>query len=238
MPLNASKVKSTARKDRPAPLDAGTYPVRVVQVLDVGLQKQRPYKGEDKEPAYEIWVTYEFLDEFLLDEEGNEDTTKPRWLSENFVVYSLDSDLAKSTKRYFALDPDKEHGGDWASLIGAPGMLTIVQNPDKKDPSIVYNNITGLSSMRKKEADKAPELVNTGKVFDMDNPDMDVFWSLPKFMQAKMTEENLDFPASALESAIQAHPEPSKGEGTKEEPKASQESSQEVEDKPEEEEDW
>jgi hypothetical protein len=238
MALNAGKIKSKSNFERPEPLDPGTYPVRVVQILSMGLQKQRPYMGEPKDPAYELMVTYEFLDEFMKDKEtGEELTDKPRWLSETFPMHSLDADLAKSTKRYLALDPTREHGGDWAELAGSLGMLQVVQNPSKKDDGVIYENITGLSAMRAKEASKAPELKNPPKVFDIDDPDMEVFGSLPQWIQDKM-KENLEYGGSALEKAILAS-----GEGSgkkqdsppKEEPKASQEAPDE---KVDEEEDW
>jgi len=129
--LNASKIQSNNKRTPVEPLEPGTYPARVVQIIACGLQEQRPYKGEPKPPVQELHVTYEFLDEFLKDEDGNEIEDKPRWLSETFGFHSLDSDLAKSTKRYFALDPEKEYGGDWSQLLGAPCMVTIIQKPSE-----------------------------------------------------------------------------------------------------------
>ena len=73
MGLNAKKVAHTGGSKGPAqePIEPGTYPVRVAQIIDLGLQPQRPYQGQEKPPAYEIMMTYEFLDEFCLDEDGN-----------------------------------------------------------------------------------------------------------------------------------------------------------------------
>ena len=213
MALNASKLPKTGGNRKPVdPLEPGTYPARVVQIITLGLQEQQPYKGEPKPPVQELYVTYELLDEFMKDEEGNDILDKPRWLSENFGFHSLDSDLAKSTKRYFALDPEKEHGGDWAALLGAPCMVTVIQKPSKKDPEIIYNNITGVSSMRAKEAAKAPDLVNEGKVFDIDEPDMEIFQSLPEWLQDKI-KGNLDFEGSALQRALEGVQKPAKDSG-------------------------
>ena len=79
MSLNASKVPSGggAKFD---PLDPGTYPARLVQVVDLGLQPQKPYNGKEKPPVHMIHTTYEFVDEFMLDDEGQPDETKPRRL--------------------------------------------------------------------------------------------------------------------------------------------------------------
>lgn len=203
MALNASKIKGQTKFERPPALEPGTYPARLVQILSLGLQKQRPYKGEPKDPKPELYLTYELLDEFLIDKEtGEEILDKPRWISETIPMNSLDSDLAKSTKRYFSLDPSGEFGGDWSKLANTPCMVTVVNNSGKgKNEGVVFENISGVSSMRPKEAAKAPELKNPPKVFDIDEPDMTIFNSLPTWLQDKM-KENLEFGGSVLEKSI------------------------------------
>ena len=104
MALNA-KTASSGGGMNIEPLEPGTYPARLVQVVDLGVQAQRPYQGKEKDPVQEILLTYEFVDEFLKDEDGNEETDKPRWLSESMPLFNLSSERAKSTLRYNALDP-------------------------------------------------------------------------------------------------------------------------------------
>lgn len=241
MALNASKIPSNSKFERPDPLEPGVYPARVVQIISTGLQPQPAYKGAEKPPAYELWVTYELADEFMVDKEtGEELTDKPRWLAENFPLHSLDSDLAKSTKRYLALDPEQEHGGDWAKLANTPCMVTVVNNKSKKDPSIIYDNVASISTMRAKEASRAPELVNPAKVFDVDDPDMEIFGSLPQWLQDRI-KDNLEYEGSTLESAVEALGEGSNGSDdpkpTKEK-KAPKKRAQKVDEEADEEEDW
>lgn len=204
MSLNASKIKSKSSFKRPPALQPGSYPARLVQVVSLGLQKQRPYKGEAKDPKHELMTTYEFLDEFLIDEEtGEEMKDKPRWLSETFAFHPLSIDKAKSTQRYLALDPKIEFGGDWAKLVGMPCMLTITNSKGKGEYSdITYENIAGVSTMREKDAAKAPTLVNDTRVFDVDDPDLEVFTSLPDWLKDKI-KGNLEFAGSALDKALQ-----------------------------------
>lgn len=204
MALNSKDYKQESKFEKPAPLDPGTYPARVVQVISLGLQKQQPYKGDEKPPKQEIYVTYEMLDEFLKDEDGEDIEDKPRWLSERFTMNSLDSDMAKSTKRYLALDPTMAFEGDWAQLIGAPCMVTVVVNQSKKDKDVVYNNIASVQTMRPKEAAKAADLRNPGKVFDIDEPDLETFLALPKWLQEAI-QSNLEYDGSELEAALNAH---------------------------------
>lgn len=202
MSLNAKQIKREPRAPKAPALQAGTYPARLVIVAGIGLQPQREYQGEAKPPKKELLVTYELLDEFMPDDDGNEDETQPRWFSENFPLLPLDSELAKSTKRYYGLDPKVEKDGEWGDLIGAPCNIVLTQKPNKKNPDIIYNNIGGVSSMRDKDAAKAPDLVNPSVVFDFYSPDLDAFKALPQWIQKKITEDNLDFQGSKLQELL------------------------------------
>lgn len=207
MTFNAKKLPAAAASDRkrPDPLDSGSYPARVVQMVILGVQASRPYKGEEKPPRLTIRITYEMLDEFMKDEEGNDLDDKPRWLSEEFPFMSLKADLAKSTKRYFALDPDDKADGDWSKLIGAPCVVTIVQEADKR-PGIdrIYEKVANVSAMRPKEAAKAPELKNPPLVWDFYNPDLDVFKNFPDWVQEKI-KSAVDYPGSKLEQLLESN---------------------------------
>lgn len=181
MALNAGKIKDTSfRQD---PLEPGNYPGRVVGLTDLGLQEQDDYNGKKKDPRYEFILTYELSDEFLVDKEGNILEDKPRFISEKLRLLPLTSDLATSTKRYLVLDPAKKYGGDFFKLINTPCNIMIVIN---KVGDKVYENIGGISPLRKKEVTNLPELINTPKVFDMDNPDKEVFDSFPSWIQDKI----------------------------------------------------
>ena len=201
MGLNANKIKSNnTNRVKQEPLDPGTYPARLVQVLDLGVQPQKPFKGEEKKPAHEIMLTYEFLDEFCVDEKGEVDEDKPRWLSETMPFRSLMADMAKSTKRYRALDPNEDHEGDFTQLTTTACNVTVVNN---ESGGTVYNNVGNVSAMRPKDAQKAPELKNPCKVFVLDEPDMEIFLSLPQWLQDKI-KGNLEFEGSSLQKALEA----------------------------------
>lgn len=195
MALNARKVKNNSGPKAPL-IDDGVYPGRLQGVVDCGLQPQE-YKGESKAPKNEIWTTYELSDEFMPDEDGNPNEEKPRWFSEFIPLNNLDSDLARSTKRYYALDPNEEEEGDWAVLTGRPVNVTIVTKGE-------YNNIGGTAAMRPKDAAKLPELVNAPRVFSMDDPDVEVFLTLPNFVQDKI-KNGLEFEGSKLDELLKKH---------------------------------
>ncbi len=199
MGLNAKTVKSNAgtRVEQPV-LEPAGYPGRLVQVIDYGLQNQRPFKGEEKPPAPEIGLTYELSDEFMIDKEGKVLEDKPRWQSEIIPLHNLVAEKAKSTQRYYALDPEEKQGGDFVKLLGTPCIINIVNNPrDGK----VYNNVGSLSTIRAKDAEKLPPLVNKPSAFLLDEPDLELFNSFPEFIKTKI-KANLNYNGSPLQKLL------------------------------------
>lgn len=193
------------------PMDAGSYPSRIVIIADLGLQPQY-FNNEPKDPKREVLLTYEHLDEFLKDDAGDDILEKPRWNSERFTVNNLDNKKAKSTQRYTALDPQNVHGGDYKPLLGIPCMVTLAQNPGRgANVNKIYNQVVSVASMRPKEAANAAPLVHEALYFDLDEPDLAVFYKLPKFVQTKITE-NLEFKGSKLETLIKTNPVPKEEE--------------------------
>jgi hypothetical protein len=201
MALNANKVKGNNNGPKAPLLDEGAYPARLVAVIDLGLQPQQ-YNGEAKPPKVELQTIYELSDEFMPGEDGEPDETKPRWMWDSFPLNNLNSEKAKSTARYYALDPNEENGGDWSKLLGAPVIVAITKTKGRDNNE--YNNVGGTSTMRAKEAAKLPDLVNDPILFDMDNPDLEVFLALPQRLQDKI-KESLSFGGSKIESMLDSH---------------------------------
>lgn len=196
----ALNLKNIPRNKGPgqASIPAGVYPGRIVQLIDLGLQPQKPFAGKEKQPAFELILGYELVDEFMKDEDGNDIPDKPRWVSETLPVYGLEADKAKSTQRYLALDPNQNFEGDFTKLVNLPCNVAIVNNQvgDK-----TYDNVGSISPMRPRDAANCPELKNAPRVFDLDNPDIAMFNSFPKWIQDKV-KGNLNFKGSKLEAAL------------------------------------
>jgi hypothetical protein len=143
------------------------------------------YKGEVKEPRDNLALTYELLDEFMKDEDGNEIKDKPRWLTEYMPFYNIKAEKAKSTDRYLSIDPTNEYGGDWEQLLGSPIMVQVTQNAGKGvHMGKTFNNVGGITPMRPKEAAKAPELVNKPFVFDFYSPTREAWDATPARVKA------------------------------------------------------
>lgn len=204
---NLPKNNTSNRVEQPL-IETGVYPARIVQILDLGLQAQKPYQGQEKKPINEISITYELVDSFCIDKDGKEDEEKPRWISETLPLYRVDQDKAKSTQRYLAADPNNVFGGDFSKLIDTPVNVTIVHN---KVGDKTYVNIASIAAMRPRDAQKCPELKNPPKVFDLDQPDLEIFGSLPEWIQEKI-KKNLNFNGSKLQAALNGEPAPKKEE--------------------------
>ena len=183
-------------------VEAGAYPGRVVEIIDYGVQPQRAFQGQDKDPIQELGYTYELVDEFCKDEDDEDMLDKPRWIREEFPVHGYDMDLAKSTKRRVALDPKDEFEGDLSLLADIPVMIAVTVNEGNgKNKGKFYNNIGGLNAMRAKDAAKCAPLVNPVKVFMLDAPDLEVFGSLSKWTQERI-KANLNYEGSLLETML------------------------------------
>ena len=191
----------------------GTYPGRIVQIIDFGMQPQKPYMGKDKPPAPEVGTTYELVDEFMKDEEGKDIEDKPRWISETYPFHPLFAENAKSTKRLKVLDPNDEWDGDYSKALTAPLNITIVNNAvgDK-----VYDNVAMTSAMRPKDAASCAPLKNPAVFFDLDAPDLAVFNKFPKWIQDKI-KGNLNFQGSPLQKLLGDAPKEEKKEAPKKE---------------------
>ncbi len=205
MSLNAATVampESNFKKQEG--VEAGNYLGRLVQVIDMGLQTQRPFKGEAKPPAHEVMFTYELGTEFMQDEDGKDMEDKPRWISETFPFHNLKADLAKSTKRIKAIDPQLVHKGNVAEMLNSPCTVTVINNASKKlnpdgTPEKVYVDVGNVTPPMK--GIPVPELKNDTVLFELDEPDMAVFEAIPQWIQDKL-KGNLNFNGSALQKAL------------------------------------
>lgn len=201
MSLNLNNQKKGGGGVKQALIEVGTVPARLVRVIDLGMQAQQPYQGQEKPPAHMVDFTYELLDVFMVDKDGNEDESKPRWISESFPIHHPSADLAKSTKRAKALDPNDDFGFDLTRMVGQACMVTIGHKVSKGN---TYANIIGVTPMRAKDADKAPALKNEPVVFTLDDPDLEVFNKFPDWLREKI-QSNLEFNGSRLWAALNGY---------------------------------
>lgn len=204
MAFNAKQAGNGGGKERidQAPIDPGTYPGRLVQLIDLGLQPQKAFQGVAKAPMQEIILTYELADVFMKDADDNDVEDKPRWVGETLPFHNLKADKAKSTQRYNAFDPKGEWDGYLSKALGQPINIILVNN---KVGDKIYTNVAGLSAMRAKDAEKCPELQNPTTLFSLDEPDLTVFNKLPQWIRDKI-QKNLNYAGSKLEALLGGKP--------------------------------
>lgn len=194
--------QSQSKRPAQPPLDPGSYPAIVARVIDLGLQPTIDFTTKEPgKPKHMIQVTYELVDAFMVDEDGNELPDKPRWISEEFPLNPLTSDLATSTKRIKAIDPAGELKGDWSKAVGKPCTVVTANYETKKNPGVIRDKVSNVTAMRARDIKNLPEPVNDLLFFDLSDPSIEVFKTFPEWLQDKI-KGNLEFKGSALDRAL------------------------------------
>lgn len=185
MALKARKA-SSGTIDNPTP---GTYLARIVGITDLGEQPGYEYQGTDIAPAYQLSFTYELVSSFTQD-------GRPHWVSEdvkNSDFFDPKKGLAsKLMKRVYALDPTgsiTRDGKELANLITLPCMVE-VKLTQSGYPKV--SNVTGAPN-----GIPVADLANDPFMFDLEEPDLEMFRRFPEFVQKKITS-NLGFDGSKL----------------------------------------
>ena len=109
--------------------------------------------------------------------------------------------MATSTKRYLAFDRPKKYGGDWTELLGHPCTLTVAHT--KKGRAKVGSVTPPMKGLQ------VPEPKNQPKFFDTTAPDVEIFSSLPQWIQDKI-KSNLDYEGSELQAVLEGKPKAEK----------------------------
>lgn len=151
----------------------GQYVGRCFKIIDMGTQTTTGQFGVKDQ--HKVMVSWE-----LLDGQNMQDG-RPFSVSQFYTVSlhekaKLRADLEAWRGRKFTAA--ELEGFDIGSVLGAYCMLQVVHDETGK-----YANVQTIMSYK---GDKPPA-VNTNVVFDIDNPDMDVFNAMSDNMKAKIT---------------------------------------------------
>lgn len=186
--MSLTNLTASSGKKNLGRIDEGTFPARIVQIIDLGIQEDE-YLGERK-VGHKVFINFEFPTELVT--VGDED--KPRWLGKEYTV-SL-HEKATLTKLVASADPEGKatsKGRNMKGLLGLPLMVSI-GSTEKGKPKIsnVARLMKGLT---------VGELVNKSIFFDMDDGDVEQFNKLPQWMQDKI-KGGLDFEDTMLAKAL------------------------------------
>ena len=224
--LKNNKAKGSSGSSKPRDVvPAGQYPARLVRIIDLGLHPKINYKTKKVEgEQYKVRFTYELVNSFLKDENGEDMLDKPRWISEDVnISKALAFDDAPAqpwyancgiVKRVRALTGNPvATADDLAELLGMACAVLVVHEANKQGKTdaegnpIVYANVGDVQgdpfAMMGQEC---PALVNDAKFLDLSDPDMELFEEQPGFIKERILK-NLEFSGSVLEARLNGETE-------------------------------
>ena len=203
MPLIAKNTGGD-RVEQPA-LEPKAYPARLVRVITLGLQPQLAWEGQKKDPIEKIDLTYELSDEFMVDANGDIQEDKPRWVSKTMPFYGLGAEKSNIARHYKGLDPTDACEGDWEKLLGMPCQVTLTKELNKKKKLTNYiSDVTGPVSVK---GYVQPPLVNDPTLFDVENPDIEMFNGFPAWLKERI-QSHLKYNGSVLQGLLGEAPAP------------------------------
>ena len=204
MKLDDYKTEGGNKKEYPR-VEDGTYPARVVQLINLGRQVKTDWKtGEvetydDGNPIVQpkVWVTFELPTE-TIDYGGEE---SPRWYSKEYTISAHEKAALPVLLAACGVD-----SGDITDLLDKPLLVTIGSTVSGKA------KITQTSKLMK--GMEVPDIFKKEKmvVFDPYQPDMDVWETLPRFLREKIESavdyDKMRFPASDKKETADKKEEP------------------------------
>lgn len=183
-----------AKKQDLGRVENGTYPARVVQIIDLGQQVQTDWQTQEPKTyddgnlviKPEAFVNFEFPTErIVIDEED-----RPRWLGKQYVISSHEK--AALMGLMAATAPDSKNLAD---ALTKPCTVTVGSTSGGNA------KIVGVTPLMKGTA--VPELENPPVVFDFDEPDMSVWDNIPNWIKEKIKSAT-NYEGSKLQKLVPA----------------------------------
>lgn len=164
-------------------IEPNNYIARCYKMLEIGTV-QETIMGEVK-TLKKVRIGWELPTELRLFNE--EKGMQPIVIDKEYTLSMHEkSSLRKDLKSWRGKDFTEEEARsfDITKLIGAQCMLNIILKPSKKDQTIVYNDIAGITPMPK--GFECPPAVNPKQLLEFDNFNQELFDYLPDFIKDKI----------------------------------------------------
>lgn len=170
------------------PVPPGSYIARCVQVIDLGTQTSSGKFGQKS--AHKLRITWEVFgdedDPLVVERDGKK---LPMTVSKEYTVSlhekaGLRRDLAAWRGRDFS--EEERQGFSVDKLLGVYCMLNVTN--DEANNGKTYANVAGIAPLPKALAANKPAGVHELVRFDLDEPDMEVFESLPEWLQKRIEQ--------------------------------------------------
>lgn len=177
---------ATAKGGNFKQVPAGNYVARCFQLIDLGTQTSEKFGNA----THKIRIGWEILD---TDADGQPLTIErdgqafPMTVSAEYTLSLGDkANLRKMLASWRGRDftPEELKGFDVSKLLGAYCMVNVTQTEGREGK--VYANVSTVTPLPKQLATSKPAGVHKLQQLDLDNPDMEVFGSLPEFLQTKI----------------------------------------------------
>lgn len=182
-------------------VDAGTYDALLFGVVFTGVQKQKPFKGEEKKPQPQVKFLFEIPG--LLRDDGQTQTMAK-------TVNAMTSERSNCVKIINAISNRTLNAGELQALVSSSEPLktlvgaAVVINVDKfttddgKEISYIKDFLPLDARIPKPDATR-PELFFTPLV-----PDLKVFSELTRYTKAEImeAENNKDFPTELHQAYV------------------------------------
>lgn len=159
------------------PCPAGTYPARMVQLLDLGTQIS-DFQGETK-AAHKLLLTFEICDPETSRDDGKPFTISKRFTASLHEKAGLRKTLESWRGRPFS--PDELRGFNLENILGKPCLLSVVQETKGER---TYSNISAIMGMPKGMT--CPDPSATPASFDLSAPNWEIFDGLREQLQEQI----------------------------------------------------
>lgn len=164
-------------------IPAGNYIARCYQMIEIGTI-QETILGKTKS-LHKVRLSWELPTELKIFKPENGE--QPLVIHKEYTLSMNEkSNLRKDLKSWRGKDFTEEEaaGFDITKLLGVPCMLNIIHKPSKSDPSKIYEEIAGITSIPK--GFEVPKQINKSVELSYDNFNIEIFESLPDFIKQKM----------------------------------------------------
>lgn len=159
-------------------IEPGAYFAICSAVIDLGTQHSEAF-GNDQEKVRIEWEI-----PALIPAGGSLPMTIAKTYTNSLnKKATLRADLVSWRGKNFTDEELK--GFNLTKLLGAPCMLSIVEEASRKDPAKTYSNIKSISQLPK--GTPKPQAVREPVIFDLESSDLAVMAKFPKFVQDMIT---------------------------------------------------
>lgn len=180
MGINASSKGSSEAREL---IPADNYLAICVRMIEIGTTTEN-IMGKTKQ-LHKVRIGWELPELTKVFDEAK--GAQPLVIDKEYTLSLADkATLRADLKSWRGKDftPEELEKFDITKLLGAYCMLNIIEKPSKKDPTKIYNDISGITKVHK-DVQKLPQ-TNTNVILSYEDWKEDIFQALPDFIKDKI----------------------------------------------------